>query len=453
MNFTYNTPKTQANTTPASTAPSTGFTFGGTGAGDAAKSTGFSLASTAAQSKQGSVFGTGLASTPIQGAGLAFGTPAATAANTVTSQTGTLMFGTGTTASTSITSGAATSTAPTGFSTPASTGSNLNFSLGGTSTAATTTATMSAFASKPLTGGFGLGSGEAAVSTAAAGLTFGTPSTMATGFSISATPTATTTAATTTTTAGFSLNASATTSASTGFTFGTGTTASSTTGFSLNQTPATASLTSTQASLGTTTTVTSSAGTLQPASINSFEESINKWTLELEKQEKAFMDQAAQVNVWDKLLISNGEKIVTLNQEVERVKIEQQQLEQELDYVVSQQKELQDCLVPLEKELASISVSDPEREYTYRLAEDLDTQLKRMSEDLKEIIEHLNQANRTQDSSDPIVQIGKILNAHMNSLQWLDQQTSFLNQKIQQIDLMHQNFRQENERSFSLAYN
>ena len=173
----------------------------------------------------------------------------------------------------------------------------------------------------------------------------------------------------------------------------------------------------------------------------------------MEEQEKVFVNQAAQVNAWDKLLITNGEEIVALNQEVERVKIEQQQLEHELDYVVGQQKELQDCLVPLEKELASLSVSDPEREYTYRLAEDLDTQLKRMSEDLKEIIEHLNEANRTQDSSDPIVQIGKILNAHMNSLQWLDQQTSMLNQKIQQIDQMHQNFRQENERSFSLAYN
>lgn len=165
------------------------------------------------------------------------------------------------------------------------------------------------------------------------------------------------------------------------------------------------------------------------------------------------MNQATQINSWDKLLIANGEKIVTLNDQVEKVKLEQQQLEHELDYVVGQQKELQDCLVPLEKELANVSVSDPEREYTYRLAEKLDTQLKQMSEDLKEIIEHLNEANRAQDSSDPIVQIGKILNAHMNSLQWIDQRTSILAQKIQQIDQMHQNFRQENERSFTLAYN
>lgn len=55
----------------------------------------------------------------------------------------------------------------------------------------------------------------------------------------------------------------------------------------------------------------------------------------MEEQEKVFVNQATQVNAWDKLLITNGEKIVTLNQEVERVKIEQQQLEHELDYVVS----------------------------------------------------------------------------------------------------------------------
>lgn len=81
----------------------------------------------------------------------------------------------------------------------------------------------------------------------------------------------------------------------------------------------------------------SSVTGIQPAAINfcQLEESINKWTLELEEQEKAFVNQATQVNVWDKLLITNGEKIVILNQEVERVKFEQQQLEHELDYVVS----------------------------------------------------------------------------------------------------------------------
>ncbi|XP_034179129.1 nucleoporin 62 [Osmia lignaria lignaria] len=460
MSFTLNPAKPQATATPATGTPTTTFAFGATGAGDAAKPTGFSLTPTPAQNKPGGVFGTGLTNTPPQNTGFNLGAPIGTPGSTLPLQTPGLGFGISTPASTQgATPGVVTSAIPVGFPAAAPAGNTLGFNLGGTTTATTTTATTtSAFASKPLTSGFGLGAGEAVSSTTTTGLTFGTPNTMAvgTGFAIPASTAATTASALTTAPAtGFSLNTSTTTSAPTGFAFGTSTAAATTTGFSLNKTSAAPSFTtpSSQVSLGTTTTVSSSANTFQPASISSFEESINKWTLELEEQEKVFVNQAAQVNAWDKLLISNGEKIVTLNQEVERVKIEQQQLEHELDYVVGQQKELQDCLVPLEKELASLSVSDPEREYTYRLAEDLDTQLKRMSEDLKEIIEHLNQANRTQDSSDPIVQIGKILNAHMNSLQWIDQQTSLLNQKIQQIDQMHQNFRQENERSFNLAYN
>ena len=40
----------------------------------------------------------------------------------------------------------------------------------------------------------------------------------------------------------------------------------------------------------------------------------------------------------------------------------------------------------------------------------------------QEIIVHINAQNRAQDdSNDPIVQIGKVLNAHMDSLQWVDQ--------------------------------
>ncbi|XP_043500940.1 nuclear pore glycoprotein p62 [Polistes fuscatus] len=326
------------------------------------------------------------------------------------------------------------------------------FNIGGTTTTVTTTTTPTftfGGATTTTPTATGMFQGATKTSTIQTGFTL-TPFTTA-GFGITNT-------SATTTAAGFSLDTATTTSAIPIFTFGT--TASSTAGFMLNKTTSVTASSSiatvtTHTTLGTTTTVSSSANAVQPGAINfcQLEESINKWTLELEEQEKVFVNQATQVNVWDKLLINNGEKIVTLNQEVERVKLEQQQLKHELDYVVGQQKELQDCLVPLEKELASLSVSDPEREYTYRLAESIDTQLKQMSEDLKEIIEHLNEANRIQDSSDPIVQISKILNAHMNSLQWLDQRTALLTQKIQQIDQMHQNFRQENERSFNLAYN
>ncbi|XP_011873459.1 PREDICTED: nuclear pore glycoprotein p62 [Vollenhovia emeryi] len=403
--------------------------------------------------------------------GLTFGTPPTTMAPPGTG------FGLGGGVTATTTSISTASSLPS-FTNLASSGTGLAFDPAKVSTTAATgypiaTTTAGGFtfgATKPLAGsagltfgtpnamapgtGFGLGSAIAATTSTPSMPSFSLPSSTAVtsvtpglSFDASKTGTATTSAA------GFAL--AATTAA--GFSFGTSTTTSA--GFPLSKTTSAAVSTSlaappTLTSLGTATTVSSATG-IQPAAINfcQLEESINKWTLELEEQEKVFVNQATQVNVWDKLLITNGEKIVTLNQEVERVKIEQQQLEQELDYVVGQQKELQECLVPLEKELASLSVSDSDREYTYRLSENLDTQLKSMSEDLKEIIEHLNEANRAQDSSDPIVQIGKILNAHTNSLQWLDQQTALLSQKIQQIDQLHQSFRQESEQNLHLAYN
>jgi len=44
-------------------------------------------------------------------------------------------------------------------------------------------------------------------------------------------------------------------------------------------------------------------------SYRQLEDFINKWTLELEEQEKIFLEQATQVNAWDRLLIDNGDKV------------------------------------------------------------------------------------------------------------------------------------------------
>nr|3T97_A Chain A, Nuclear pore glycoprotein p62 [Rattus norvegicus]3T97_C Chain C, Nuclear pore glycoprotein p62 [Rattus norvegicus] len=54
-------------------------------------------------------------------------------------------------------------------------------------------------------------------------------------------------------------------------------------------------------------------------------------------------------NAWDRTLIENGEKITSLHREVEKVKLDQKRLDQELDFILSQQKELEDLLSPLEE--------------------------------------------------------------------------------------------------------
>lgn len=301
--------------------------------------------------------------------------------------------------------------------------------------------------------------------------TLSTPTTLSTGggFSLNTSTTPTVTTATT----GFSLGSGT----STGFGLSTGasgafslssssasaTPQTSAPTLKLGQTtvstsstqPITSSAVAATPSLGASTVVTSStvSSLTTPMHYVQLEETINKWTLDLEEQEKIFIGQAAEINAWDQLFSSNSEKIISVNNEVENMKLQQLQLDHELDFILAQQRELEECLVPLEKELESTPTNtDPEREHTYHLAEHLDTQLKQMSEDLKEIIEHLNESSRTQDTSDPIVQIGRILNAHMNSLQWIDQNIVNIQTQLDNVTKMHDTRRRENERSFRLSY-
>ena len=63
-------------------------------------------------------------------------------------------------------------------------------------------------------------------------------------------------------------------------------------------------------STATTSTAGAAAAAAGPKmSYQELEHAINKWTVELEEQEKIFLKQATQVNAWDRLLIENGEKV------------------------------------------------------------------------------------------------------------------------------------------------
>ncbi|XP_052005803.1 nuclear pore glycoprotein p62-like [Xyrauchen texanus] len=226
-----------------------------------------------------------------------------------------------------------------------------------------------------------------------------------------------------------------------------------TTGFSLGLKTAASIAPSTN--IGTTTVTTSTAPVMSYAQLEAL---INKWSSELEDHERHFLQQATQVNAWDRMLVDNGEKITTLHKDMEKVKLDQRRLDQELDFILSQQKELEDLLGPLEESVKEQSGTiymqnaDEERERTYKLAENVDAQLKRMSQDLKEIIEHLNTSSGPADTADPLQQICKILNAHMDSLQWVEQNSVLLQRRVEEVSKLCENRSKEQEKSFRLNF-
>nr|XP_012606392.1 nucleoporin-62 C-terminal-like protein isoform X2 [Microcebus murinus] len=228
---------------------------------------------------------------------------------------------------------------------------------------------------------------------------------------------------------------SSTTSTTTTTTVTTTTTTTVTSGFILNLNP----LTSTGITNTELLTSTVNAIVTPVMTYGHLEGLTNKWSLELEEQENYFLHQVTNVNAWDRALIENGEKITVLHREVEKVKLDQKRLEKELDFILSQQKELEDLLTPLEDSMKDqsgliyLQHADVEREKTYKLAENIDTQLKGMAQDLKDIIDHLNSFENPSDTTDPLQKIRKILNAHVNSLRWIDQNTGMLQRKVEEV--------------------
>ncbi|XP_055267524.1 nuclear pore glycoprotein p62 [Moschus berezovskii] len=462
FSFSTQTPATQ---TPAFSFGTTTPTAGATGFSLGSNTPKLSLGSTAPAPAPAQPGGFGLggstlssavssASTSSQGtapSGFVFGSTTASAAPPTTSTSGGFSF-TGGSASQTGTSGfnigslggptqpPALSGLPFTAATPAATGAGAAQPAAPTPTTTTTSAGPSLFTSLA----------TAPTSSAATGLSLGTPATTAgtagagtLGFSLKAPGAASTTSTATTTTT--------TTSATT-----------STTGFSLNIKPLTpAGIPSNTAASGSTPSGPSTAaGGSSSAALTyaQLESLINKWSLELEDQERHFLQQATQVNAWDRTLIENGERITSLHREVEKVKLDQKRLDQELDFILSQQKELEDLLSPLEESVKEqsgtvhLQHADEEREKTYKLAENIDAQLKRMAQDLKDIIEHLNTSGGPADTSDPLQQICKILNAHMDSLQWIDQNSALLQRKVEEVTKVCEGRRKEQERSFRITF-
>ncbi|XP_009887615.1 PREDICTED: nuclear pore glycoprotein p62, partial [Charadrius vociferus] len=465
----------------SSATQATGVT-GGFGFGSSAPT---SVPSSQAAAPSGFLFGSAGTSTTTAAAqpgttgGFTFSSGTTTQAGTATSTTGTAALQPAATGLTFGTASAAAAT-PAAATLGAATQSTTPFSLGGqpaglnfgslTSTAATSApvATLTTSSSQKPTPSFGTKPGvtSTAATTAAtttASILGSTGPTLFASIASSSAPTSSTTTglslgAPSTGTAslgtlGFGLKAPATTAATTST--ATGTTSAS--GFALNLKPltTTGAIGAGTSTAAITTNTTSAPPVMTYAQLESL---INKWSLELEDQEKHFLHQATQVNAWDQTLIENGEKITSLHREVEKVKLDQKRLDQELDFILSQQKELEDLLTPLEESVKEqsgtiyLQHADEERERTYKLAENIDAQLKRMAQDLKDITEHLNTSRGPADTSDPLQQICKILNAHMDSLQWIDQNSAVLQRKVEEVTKVCESRRKEQERSYRIAF-
>ncbi|KAJ2506609.1 FG-nucleoporin nsp1 [Coemansia sp. RSA 2052] len=187
------------------------------------------------------------------------------------------------------------------------------------------------------------------------------------------------------------------------------------------------------------------------------EEIAQMWTSELTVQTRAFHTQASTVSYWDRALVQQGKRITELYDATMAVEAEQAALDQSLEDMEGQQSALQNLLDAYEGRVQGIvrkttarpagagkgvtMSADEERDLVYSSAERLNMQLDELTRRLSTLVEDVNGVSNANaaagdaegqrgGAADPLAQIMQILNAHLTSLQWVEAQTSQLQDRV-----------------------
>lgn len=172
------------------------------------------------------------------------------------------------------------------------------------------------------------------------------------------------------------------------------------------------------------------------------DEVINKWSLEVEQLSAQFQKAAMMVGKWDADVVKNEDRIVGLHREAQAVTVAHNELATNLDVILAQQSQLHGVLDGLEKEVVGKygkEVLDggggeeggDEREEMGRVAEKVLEELDAMGGTIRELVTELN--NSGGATGDKLKMVVSVLNAHLDSLTYLDETSLTLQRKLQEI--------------------
>jgi nuclear pore complex protein Nup62 len=177
---------------------------------------------------------------------------------------------------------------------------------------------------------------------------------------------------------------------------------------------------------------------------------LNSWGNEINMQADAFMQQAHKIAEWDLELVKNNDKLTKLKENLDATSFAQDNLDRKLELIKEKQndvnsvlKELEDGLEKLQTEqnVMDISKADKDRKRGYKLAEDINSQIDVIQGSLEELVITLNEKRGGSGQEErPEAKIMTILNDHLITLQWIDQATVDLDQKVKEIEKSYKNF-------------
>ena len=166
-----------------------------------------------------------------------------------------------------------------------------------------------------------------------------------------------------------------------------------------------------------------------------------------------FQKGAAVVSKWDRAVVSNEDKIVALHKDAQSLQIAHKELNNNLDVIIAQQTELHGLLDALENEverkIGSSSApmdgrsqygvvkaqGDVEREAMHRMSVEIMEELDTMAVSIRDLVLELNksQSGLGVGGNDTVGQIVSVLNAHLDSLQYLDENANSLQRRLAEV--------------------
>jgi len=207
--------------------------------------------------------------------------------------------------------------------------------------------------------------------------------------------------------------------------------------------------------LSTTTTPAANITVPPPSMLKgkTIEEIVNRWSADLEAHVREFNKFAGEVTVWDRALVENANNLAALYSHVLAAEREQNDIDQSLDHIEQQQKDLSAILDVYEKSTEEIlggqggslraldtGPADNERDKNYMLATELHTHLDDLSGSLTQMIDSVNALSvpsgdgKSQQGEDAMSQIAQILSSHLDSLQWIDGAVREVEGKITEVE-------------------
>jgi len=181
---------------------------------------------------------------------------------------------------------------------------------------------------------------------------------------------------------------------------------------------------------------------------------LNEWESKLEDHVNGYIQHGAQIRHWDQKLFENQSSIRSLQREVSNLQNSQRAFNTDLERIRAQQINLGAIIESLEKDLKATPAlgvgahsdyglqrhfggqneKNVTREGVYGLAETIDQNLNTLNERLQAKISELNRSNQAfKDNKHPLTPVVDILNNHLASLNWIDNKTNIISDRLGQM--------------------